>query len=500
MSFVQVPPEGGGGGAVDSVNGQTGVVVLTKTSIGLSDVDNTSDANKPVSSAQQTAIDAKVENNLTASTTVAPSKTQVNTALGLRVLKSGDTMTDSLTITGNNGVEFTGIKVNNTNLTGFAAVNVRADDGEVIQINALNSSGAPYGAQQPSEFALYAKRSLNIVVDDATGEHRFCGVNGVLRSKFKASGVLQVPAVDTAAMPINFGPGTDGAGNINSNIALTRNIYYTNLTITSIGTLRPVGFYVFVSGLLSIAGGGGITADGGTGGNGAATTTGGTAGAVSTANEHAGTAGGVAGGVGGAGAAGAGVQAANVAAQVSLVTATAGNGGAGGLGASGAGGAARNGNASSFRPHYGVTLNAFRAGTVLKGGGQSAPGGSGGGGDGTAGGGGGGGGAGGGVLMIFCDRLDNGGVIAARGGNGGNGGSPAAGNRGGGGGGGGGTGGFVYIICRQIVNLGTIITTGGAGGNGGTGFGTGVNGNNGTAGGAGRYAIYETSTNTWTIA
>jgi hypothetical protein len=431
--------------------------------------------NKPVSTAQQTAIDAKVN-------------------------KSGDTMTDSLTITGNNGVEFTGIKVNNTNLAGFAAVNVRADDGAVIQINALNSSGAPYGAQQPSEFALYAKRSLNIVVDDAAGEHRFCGVNGVLRSKFKASGVLQTPAVDTAAMPVNFGPGTDGAGNINSNVALTRTIYYTNLTITSIGTLRPVGFYVFVSGLLSIAGGGGITADGGTGGNGAATTTGGTAGAVSTANEHAGTAGAVAGGVGGAGAAAAGAQAAAVGAQVSLVNARAGNGGAGGLGASGAGGASRGGSASSFRPHYGVTLNAFRAGTVLKGGGQSAPGGSGGGGDGTAGGGGGGGGAGGGVLMIFCDRLDNGGVIAARGGNGGNGGSPAAGNRGGGGGGGGGTGGFVYIICRQIVNLGTIITSGGAGGNGGTASGTGVNGNNGTAGGAGRYAIYETSTNTWTIA
>jgi hypothetical protein len=56
MSFIQVPPDASGGGAVDSVNGQTGVVVLTKTSIGLSDVDNTSDANKPVSIAQQAEI------------------------------------------------------------------------------------------------------------------------------------------------------------------------------------------------------------------------------------------------------------------------------------------------------------------------------------------------------------------------------------------------------------------------------------------------------------
>ena len=54
---------------------------LNKNAVGLGNVDNTSDINKPVSTAQQIAIDAKVENNLTASTTVAPSKTAVNTAL-----------------------------------------------------------------------------------------------------------------------------------------------------------------------------------------------------------------------------------------------------------------------------------------------------------------------------------------------------------------------------------------------------------------------------------
>jgi Cellulase (glycosyl hydrolase family 5) len=48
--------------AVTSVNTLTGVVVLTKTDIGLSNVDNTSDANKPVSTAQQTAISTSVSN------------------------------------------------------------------------------------------------------------------------------------------------------------------------------------------------------------------------------------------------------------------------------------------------------------------------------------------------------------------------------------------------------------------------------------------------------
>lgn len=53
----------GGGGAVDSVNGYTGVVVLTKADIGLSNVDDTSDIGKPISTAMQTALDDKVNNS-----------------------------------------------------------------------------------------------------------------------------------------------------------------------------------------------------------------------------------------------------------------------------------------------------------------------------------------------------------------------------------------------------------------------------------------------------
>jgi hypothetical protein len=45
--------------AVLSVNGQTGAIILTKSDVGLSNVDNTSDANKPVSTATQAALDLK---------------------------------------------------------------------------------------------------------------------------------------------------------------------------------------------------------------------------------------------------------------------------------------------------------------------------------------------------------------------------------------------------------------------------------------------------------
>src|SRR5574343_54880 len=55
MSFG-IPVTGVPGGAVDSVNGSTGNVVITKASIGLGNVDDTSDANKPVSTAQASAI------------------------------------------------------------------------------------------------------------------------------------------------------------------------------------------------------------------------------------------------------------------------------------------------------------------------------------------------------------------------------------------------------------------------------------------------------------
>lgn len=55
-------------GQVVSVAGRTGAIVLTKSDVGLANVDNTADSAKPVSTAQQTALNAK-ENTITAGTT-----------------------------------------------------------------------------------------------------------------------------------------------------------------------------------------------------------------------------------------------------------------------------------------------------------------------------------------------------------------------------------------------------------------------------------------------
>lgn len=52
-------PISGGSGAVSSVAGKTGAVTLVKADVGLDQVDNTSDLNKPVSNATKSALDGK---------------------------------------------------------------------------------------------------------------------------------------------------------------------------------------------------------------------------------------------------------------------------------------------------------------------------------------------------------------------------------------------------------------------------------------------------------
>jgi hypothetical protein len=58
-AYVEISPS-----EVNSVAGKTGIVTLVKADVGLSNVDNTSDANKPISTATQTALNAKIESSL----------------------------------------------------------------------------------------------------------------------------------------------------------------------------------------------------------------------------------------------------------------------------------------------------------------------------------------------------------------------------------------------------------------------------------------------------
>lgn len=101
-----------GEGAVASVNGKTGIVELTKADLGLGNVDNTADADKPVSTAQQTAIDAAVASYMplaggtfTGAITITADGSVINAAVApgnLRLRNSGLT-TSSTTAPSING-------------------------------------------------------------------------------------------------------------------------------------------------------------------------------------------------------------------------------------------------------------------------------------------------------------------------------------------------------------------------------------------------------------
>jgi hypothetical protein len=85
----------------DSANDATKVTIATptKSDVGLGSVDNTADTAKPVSTAQQTAIDAKVIDSIADSdTTHAPSRNAVFDALALKAPLASPTFTGTVTV------------------------------------------------------------------------------------------------------------------------------------------------------------------------------------------------------------------------------------------------------------------------------------------------------------------------------------------------------------------------------------------------------------------
>jgi hypothetical protein len=115
-------------GAVDSVAGKTGVVTLNNSDVGLANVDNTSDANKPVSTATQTALNTK------------------QAALGYTpVNKAGDTITgdllNSAAYSAPNNASGAGTKVLISGSTGTGAAGAAGGNGyiEVLGSGATSS-------------------------------------------------------------------------------------------------------------------------------------------------------------------------------------------------------------------------------------------------------------------------------------------------------------------------------------------------------------------------
>jgi hypothetical protein len=82
---------------VQSVAGRTGAVTLTKSDVGLGSVDNTSDANKPISTATQTALNGKASSS---HTHLAADITDFSTAADARITASNKVASNITGITG----------------------------------------------------------------------------------------------------------------------------------------------------------------------------------------------------------------------------------------------------------------------------------------------------------------------------------------------------------------------------------------------------------------
>ena len=293
-----------------------------------------------------------------------------------------------------------------------------------------------------------------------------------------------------------FGDGSDGAVSITTAVTLTRDMYYSNLTISGAGVLNTAGWRVFVSGILDIsaAGAGAIVGAALTQATNGANPTAGTGGRTAAGGFTVGNTGGSNGGAGisAAGNGATGQAASSLTGAALFLGGVGGQGGAGGVVGSntgGNGGGVAAYNAARFRL---LTTTVLPVPPPSGGNPLFAPGFAGGGGGSGSNtstnpsGGGGGGGVAGYMLLLFARTINRGaatavGALNAAGGNGGNGGPTAAGAAGGGGGGGGG-GGFVYLVFRFLTGAVATNAVNASGGNGGNGQGTGIGGTGGAAG------------------
>jgi hypothetical protein len=305
-----------------------------------------------------------------------------------------------------------------------------------------------------------------------------------------------------------YGDGSDGSATISGATPLSKNMYYSDLTLNAGAAITSNGYVIHVQNTLTIssAPAASITYNGNAGGN-AAANAGGAAGAAQAATYLPGPQRGV------AGPNGTGSSSGSATTPAAVAYTHGGMGGrsmAGGNGSSGNGGAETVANTPKqqiFLPNMNHEVNwAFN--TAGFAGGAGVGGSSGGAGSFNPGGGGGASGNSGGMIMIFARIIARGanataGIIQAIGGAGGNGGNATGGNGGGGAGGGGGGGGSILIVCDQRTGASiadAVDASGGNGGNGGDLTGTGTDGAGSKGGCAGQACVIEHLTKTATVA
>lgn len=316
------------------------------------------------------------------------------------------------------------------------------------------------------------------------------------------------------AASVIFGTGADGIVSVTTSISLSRDMHYTNLTISGSGKIYTNGWRIYIKGTLDIssAGAAAINAIPGTpgGASGASPGNGAGGGYIARTSINSGFA-----GAGGAGNINNGAAGNNGGSQACLAGGLGGKGGAGGAGGTGTGG--NGGTAATVSQISNWNFNSLPLNPLFVSANAATPiqvfaaiqsGGGGGGGGDTINSGGGGSSSSNtaGSVCIFAQFINRSasttiGAIAATANAPGPGADGVGGNSGGGGGGGGSGGGLVWITVGTL--LGTTATncidvSGGPASNGGAGKGTGIGGTGGDGGSSGKINIINLSTNIFT--
>lgn len=127
--------EGGTTAGVTSVNTRTGAVTLTAEDVNLGNVDNTSDADKPVSTATQTALDDKVDKVTNKGLSTNDYTTEEKTKLA--GIEDGAQVNDVISVDGKTGI---------VTLNDLYAPIVHNHDASAITSGVLDIARIPHGA------------------------------------------------------------------------------------------------------------------------------------------------------------------------------------------------------------------------------------------------------------------------------------------------------------------------------------------------------------------
>jgi hypothetical protein len=207
---------GGGGGAVDSVNGQTGVVVLTKADIGLPLADNTADATKAVLSATKLVPGRKINGvafDGTADITVPISSTDpALTAYQLKSEKGVNNGYASLDAAGKlpssqlslSALEYKGVWDAATNTPPLAAG--VGTPGDMWRVNV---SGTQFGVKfTAGDFALFNGTSWENATSGTAGVSSVAGLTGDVATAALKAALAYTMAELTDVTPVGLAVGT----------------------------------------------------------------------------------------------------------------------------------------------------------------------------------------------------------------------------------------------------------------------------------------------------